>query len=265
MKVIGAGFGRTGTTSLKAALETLGFGSAYHLTEVFTHPEHVRFWEAARRGERVDWAGFLSGYGVTVDWPACAFYAELMEAFPEASVILTVRDPERWYESTRTTIYELSRVTAASRTARVAFGLVSLLTFGGFARTGAAEEIIWNGTFDGRFEDRPHAIEVLERHNEEVKRRVPPDRLLVYEVREGWGPLCEFLGVPEPDEPFPHLNDAAGMRRGIRMLRALSVAVPTFLGLLACALLFSLLRRSRVQTPSQEAQPGERGRRQAPG
>jgi hypothetical protein len=108
----------------------------------------------------------------------------------------------------------------------VAFGLVSLLTFGGFARTGAGEEIIWNGTFDGRFEDKTHAIEVLERHNEEVKRRVPPERLLVYEVKEGWGPLCEFLGVPEPDEPFPHLNDAAEMRRGIRVLRALSVAVP---------------------------------------
>jgi len=107
----------------------------------------------------------------------------------------------------------------------VAFGLVTLLTFGGFARTGAGEEIVWNGTFDGRFEDRVHAIEILERHNEEVKRRVPPERLLVYEVKEGWGPLCEFLGVPEPDEPFPRLNDAAEMRRGIRTLRAISLAV----------------------------------------
>jgi len=165
-------------------------------------------------------------------------------------VLLSVRDPDRWYESTRTTIYELSRVIAGSRTARVAFGLVSLLTFGGFARTEAGEEIIWNGTFDGRFEDKPHAIEVLERHNEEVKRRVPPERLLVYEVKEGWAPLCEFLGVPEPDEPFPHLNDAAEMRRGIRVLRALSVAVPVALGLLAGALLLSLLRRSRVQAAS---------------
>ena len=188
-----------------------------------------------------------------------------MERYPDAKVLLSVRDPERWYESTRTTIYELSRVNAASRTARVAFGLVSLFAFGGFARTGAGEEIIWNGTFDGRFEDKTRAIEILERHNEEVKRRVPPDRLLVYEVREGWGPLCEFLGVPEPDEPFPHLNDAAEMRRGIRMLRALSIAVPTFLGLLAGTLLLLSVRRSRVQNPTQKGQPGGRGRPRAHG
>ena len=97
MKVIGAGFGRTGTTSLKAALGELGFGPAYSLTEVFENPQHVGFWEAARRGEEVDWRGFLeflANYEVAVDWPACAFYEELMEAFPEASVVLTVRDPE---------------------------------------------------------------------------------------------------------------------------------------------------------------------------
>ena len=250
MRVIGAGFGRTGTTSLKAALETLGLDPCYHRTEVFAHPRHAEVWRSAWRGEPVDWEAILGPYEAAVDWPACTFYEELTERYPEAKVLLSVRDPDRWYESTRTTIYELSRVIAGSRTARVAFGLVSLLTFGGFARTGAGEEIIWNGTFEGRFEDKLHAIEVLERHNEEVKRRVPPERLLVYEVREGWGPLCEFLGVPEPNEPFPHLNDAAEMRRGIRILRALSVAVPTTVGLLAGALLLSLLRRSLVRAPS---------------
>ena len=250
MRVIGAGFGRTGTTSLKAALETLGLDPCYHMTEVFAHPRHAEGWRSAWRGAPVDWDAILGPYEAAVDWPSCTFYEELMERYPEAKVLLSVRDPERWYESTRTTIYELSRVLAGSRTARVAFGLVSLPTFGGFARTGAGEEINWNGTFDGRFEDKPHAIEVLERHNEEVKRRVPPERLLVYEVKEGWGPLCEFLGVPDPDEPFPHLNDAAEMRRGIRVLRALSVAVPASIGLLAGALLLSLLRRSRGQVLS---------------
>ena len=102
MRVVGAGFGRTGTTSLKAALEQLGFGPSYTLSEVFRNPEHVRVWEAARRdGEGVDWEGFLAGYGVAVDWPACSFYEEMMDAFPEARVILTVRDPAAWYESTR--------------------------------------------------------------------------------------------------------------------------------------------------------------------
>ena len=250
MRVIGAGFGRTGTTSLKAALETLGLAPCYHMIEVFAHPRHAEVWRSAWRGEPVNWDAILGPYEAAVDWPACTFCEELTERYPEAKVLLSVRDPDRWYESTRTTIYKLSRVIAASRTARVAFGLVSLLTFGGFARTGAGEEIIWNGTFDGRFEDKPHAIEVLERHNEEVKRRVPPERLLVYEVKEGWGPLCEFLGVPEPDEPFPHLNDAAEMQRGIRILRALSVAVPTAVGLLAVTLLLSLLRRYRGQALS---------------
>ena len=245
MRVIGAGFGRTGTTSLKSALETLGFAPCYHMTEVFARPRDAETWRAAWRGKPVDWDAMLGSYEAAVDWPACTFYAELMERYPGAKVLLSVRDPERWYESTRTTIYELSRVTAGSRTARAAFGLVSLFTFGGFARTGAGEEIIWNGTFDGRFEDRAHAIEVLERHNEEVKRRVPPERLLVYEVKEGWGPLCEFLGVPEPDEPFPRLNDAAEMRRGIRTLRTISLTVPPALALLAGALLLSLRRISR--------------------
>ena len=250
MRVIGAGFGRTGTTSLKSALETLGFAPCYHMTEVFARPRDAETWRAAWRGEPVDWDAMLGPYEAAVDWPACTFYAELMERYPEAKVLLSVRDPERWYESTRTTIYELSRVLAGSRTARVAFGLVSLLTFGGFARTGAGDEIIWNGTFDGRFREKTHAIEILERHNEEVRRRVQPERLLVYEVKEGWGPLCKFLGVPEPDEPFPRLNDAAEMRRGIRTLRALSVAVPAALGLLAGILLLSLPWRSRGQAPS---------------
>jgi Sulfotransferase domain len=250
LRVIGAGFGRTGTTSLKAALETLGLDPCYHMTEVFAHPRHAEGWRSAWRGAPVDWDAILGPYEAAVDWPACTFYEELMERYPEAKVLLSVRDPERWYESTRTTIYELSRVLAGSRTARVAFGLVSLLAFGGFARSGAGDEIIWNGTFGGRFEDKTHAIEVLERHNEEVKRRVPPERLLVYEVKEGWGPLCEFLGVPDPDEPFPHLNDAAEMRRGIRVLRALSVAVPASIGLLAGVFLLSLLRRSRGQVLS---------------
>jgi hypothetical protein len=239
LKVIGAGFGRTGTTSLKVALETLGFAPCYHMTEVFANPRHAETWRSAWRGEPVDWDAILGPYQAAVDWPACAFYAELMDCYPDAKVILTVRDPDRWYESTRSTIYEMSRVIAGSRTSRVAFGLGSLFAFGGFVRGDAGEEIIWKGTFDGRFEDKSYAIGVFEKHDEEVRRRVPSERLLVYEVKQGWRPLCEFLGVPEPDEPFPRLNDAAGMRRGIRALRVLSVAVPAALALLlAGGLLF---------------------------
>ena len=244
MKIVGAGFGRTGTTSLKAALEKLGFGPCYHMTEVFAHPKHADFWVSAWRGESVDWEGVLGEYQATLDWPACTFYEELMERNPDAKVILTVRDPESWYDSVRNTIYELSNA-IRSPISRTVFGLISLLTFGGFAggRTPLADEIIWQGTFDGRFEDRDYAIRVFKQHNEEVKRKVPSGKLLVYEVKEGWGPLCEFLGVEAPDEPFPRLNDAAQLRRGIVVIRAISAAAPIVPVVLLGLAILALLRR----------------------
>jgi hypothetical protein len=245
MKIIGAGFGRTGTTSLKAALEPLGFGPSYRLDEVFKHPEQVAFWEAARRGERVDWEGFFAGYGLAVDWPAFSFYGELMEAFPEAPVILTVRDPGRWYESVRSTIYGIHKLSAGPAPVRLAFALAGLFApaVTGIARL--ADAILWDGLFDGRFEDRSYAIEMFHRHNEEVRRRVPPERLLVYDVKEGWAPLCDFLGVEVPDEPFPHLNHTREMRRRLLGLVAASAAVPILAGAGVLVALAYLLRRFR--------------------
>ena len=248
MKVIGAGFGRTGTASLKVALEELGFGPCYHMTEVFANPEHADFWLAAWRGEPVHWDAVLGSYEATVDWPACTFYAELMERHPDAKVLLSVRDPERWYESTRSTIYELGRISTGSPLARLSFALLSLFVFGTF-KTGQGpmtEEIVWQGTFDGKFEDKHHAIEVFNRHNEEVQRRVPQEQLLVYEVKDGWAPLCEFLGVEQPEEPFPRLNDATEMRRRIVGVRAATLAVPAALLLLLIAVLVLLGRHSRA-------------------
>jgi Sulfotransferase domain len=248
VKVIGAGFGRTGTASLKVALEELGFGPCYHMTEVFANPEHADFWRAAWRGEPVSWEGVLGSYEATVDWPACTFYEQLMERHPDAKVLLSVRDPEQWYESTRSTIYELGKISTGSPLARLSFSLLSLFVFGTF-KTGQGpmtEEIVWQGTFDGRFEDKHHAIGVFNRHNEEVQRRVPQEQLLVYEVKKGWGPLCEFLGVEEPEEPFPRLNDAAEMRRRIVGVRAATLAVPAVLVLLVMAVLVLLGRHARA-------------------
>jgi len=138
MKVIGAGFGRTGPTSLKAALEKLGFGPCYHMTEVFAHPAHEAVCSAAGRGEPADLEAVLEGYVSTLDWPACTLYEELMERHPEAKVLLSVRDPERWYRSTRGTTYELTVVLDSSPTVRLISGLITLLTYGGFARSRAA-------------------------------------------------------------------------------------------------------------------------------
>jgi hypothetical protein len=244
VKLIGAGFGRTGTMSLKIALETLGFSPCYHMTEVFAHPEHAAFWISAWRGEPADWDGVLGGYEAAVDWPACTFYEELMERHPDAKVILSVRDPERWYESVRNTIYELSVVIPRHPIYRIGYKLVSLFVFRGSGDVDLADEIIWQGTFDGRFEDKNYAIEVFERHNAEVRQRVPGVRLLVYDVKAGWGPLCAFLGVEVPDEPFPRTNDTAEMRRRLRAVKAISIAAPVTLTLLAGAALALLRRRA---------------------
>ena len=246
MRVIGAGFGRTGTMSLKVALETLALDPCYHMTEVFAHPEHAEFWVSAWRGEPVDWDGVLGNYEATADWPACTFYEELIERHPDARVILSIRDPERWYESVRNTIYELSVVLPRSPLYRIGYTLVSLLVFRGSRRFNLADEIIWQGTFDGRFEDKAYAIEVFERHNAEVQLSVPADKLLVYDVKQGWGPLCDFLGVEEPDEPFPHANDAAQMRRRVLGIKAVSIAVPVTLALSTVAALALLRRRAGV-------------------
>jgi hypothetical protein len=208
LEVIGAGLGRTGTLSLKVALEELGFSGCYHMIEVFGHPGHAQVWEAAARGEPVDWEALFRGYRATVDWPGCDFYQEFLRLHPGAKVILTVRDPERWYDSARRTIYY----------ARIAFpGWITPFVPRMRHLRRMFDRLIWDGKFDGRFEDRAHTIGVFNRHNEEVKQAVPADRLLVYEVKEGWGPLCSFLGVPIPKgKPFPHLNDAEEFRSRIR-------------------------------------------------
>jgi hypothetical protein len=114
LEVIGAGFGRTGTKSLKAALEELGFDPCYHMSELFGHPEHVELWEAAARGKSVDWNELLGGYRATTDWPACSFYEELMQSYPDAKVILTLRDPNRWYESTYNTVCLRQRIASSA-------------------------------------------------------------------------------------------------------------------------------------------------------
>ena len=244
MEVIGAGFGRTGTMSMKVALEELGFGPCYHMSEVFTHPEHIELWRAAAQGKPVDWEQIFGGYRATVDWPACTFYNELMERNPDAKVILTVRDPQRWYDSAYNTIY---RITGAASSSLI-FYLASLVMPGAKRMKHARrmiDELIWERDFEGKFEDQEHAIETFERHNEEVKQRVPPERLLVYEVKEGWGPLCEFLGVEAPDRPFPHLNDTEAFRGWVRRMRLLTAAALTIGVSLAGLVVLRFSRRRR--------------------
>lgn len=193
LSVIGSGFGRTGTLSLRIALERLGFGPCYHMLEVLEHPEHVKFWAAAASGEDVDWDDMFAPYAATVDNPACSYFAELADYYPEARVIHTVRDPERWFESTRNTIFSPENQRRLSD------------LFEGPEIDVMMSKIL-DETFDGRVDDRQHAITVFEQHTKNVVRAIPADRLLIFRVREGWQPLCEFLGKPVPDEPFPKVN-----------------------------------------------------------
>jgi len=201
LAVIGAGFGRTGTLSLKGALERLGLRPCYHMIELIEHPEHAAFWERAAAGGAVDWDEILAGYRAAVDWPACNFYAPLAARYPRAKVILTLRDPERWYESARSTIFPRILRSVAEADERA------------FARVRMQRKVVIEQAFGGDIASREHVLAVFRRHLEEVQRTVAPERLLVYRVADGWPPLCAFLGQPVPDEPFPHVNSSGDFRR----------------------------------------------------
>lgn len=249
LKIIGAGFGRTGTLSLKVALEELGFGPCYHMTEVFRHPQHVAQWLAAANGEPIEWHNLFEEFQATVDWPGCTFYEELMQAFPDARVLLTVRDPQSWYESARSTIYRPH--SQADRWLSVWLRRLILKPFTPFGRVlPVIDTIVWQNTFNNRFEDRQYAVTVFEQHIEEVRRKVPPEKLLVYNVKEGWEPLCAFLGVPVPDKLFPRLNDRAsfpGTRNMRRLQLRLAVGALTALAASLLAAFFFLRRLRRVK------------------
>jgi hypothetical protein len=186
LSVIGAGFGRTGTHTLNLALEMLGFGPCHHMEDVIGSEQQKAWFRAAGRGEKMDWDEVYAGYKSAVDWPTAYFWRELAAHFPQAKIILTVRNSEEWYKSARATIFN----TMGEASDPDSFG----------------RAVIAAKVFGGRVDDETHAIEVLEQHNAEVMNAFPPSRLLVYQVADGWPKLCSFLGVPIPAEPFPHSN-----------------------------------------------------------
>ncbi|MFJ5156143.1 sulfotransferase family protein [Streptomyces sp. NPDC088353] len=207
LKLINAGLGRTGTTSLKVALDRLGLGPSFHMFDIVGDAERLRQWERiVCDGESPDWSAVFDGYRSAVDGPCAVYYRQISEAFPDAKVILTVRDAESWYRSTHDTLYQFALRSMAnppepgSPQARL------------FRVTGT---MVWDGLFGGRFSDKDHAIDVYHRHNEEVVRTLGADNVLVYDVQQGWEPLCAFLGVDVPQEEFPRTNDTASMRQRI--------------------------------------------------
>jgi hypothetical protein len=208
LRLIGAGFGRTGTLSLKAALETLGFAPCHHMMEVMQNPGSEKTWREAGRakqgGQPFDWGSLVDGYAAFVDWPGCHFWREFADVYPELPVLLSVRDPEKWYESAYETIYQVILRARESEDPAVR------------ERMQMADEVIFRGTFQDRFEDRAFVMDVVRAHNEEVQRYIAPERLLVYEVKQGWEPLCRFLELPVPETDFPHVNSRDEFRGMLR-------------------------------------------------
>ena len=192
IKVVGAGFGRTGTLSLKIALEMLGVGRCYHMAEVFQNPGHADLWSAAADGS-VDWETLFSGYGATVDWPSTYFWRELANYYPDSKIILTHRPTQSWIKSAKATIFSVIGATPDDKPHMA-------------AQKNMAKKLIVDGTFGGNVEEPAHLAAVYEKHFDEVRRTIPEERLLVYQVSEGWEPLCKFLGIPVPAVDYPKVN-----------------------------------------------------------
>ncbi len=221
LKLIGAGLPRTGTLSQKVALEQLGLGPAYHWVNVIADLERqVELWERALDGDG-RWEEIFAGHRSSVDWPGGYFYRELMEAFPDAKVLLSVRDPEAWERSFRDTIWTMSY----GETVMPLLSRARAEIDPRWKRYLAlVDRMFWGpqGTFAAGHADSSQMIEQMLAHQERVKRDVPAERLLVWEVGEGWESLCEFLDVEVPDVPMPHAND-----RGTFLERVMDGALAT--------------------------------------
>jgi hypothetical protein len=202
LRVVGAGLGRTGTNSLKVALELLLGAPCYHMYEVVARPADTQVWHAAVRGEKVDFAALLDGFAATVDWPACAFWREIAQTGEEPLILLSTRDSSiRWWDSVAATILPTitqplppdDPLTAQRRT--------------------MIREMMQT-RFAPDWRDRDQAIAAYERHNEDVRGSVPRERLIDWRPGDGWDPICAALDVAVPEVPFPHVNTTDEFRAG---------------------------------------------------
>ena len=193
VRVVGAGLGRTGTASLRKALEVLLEGPCYHMFEVRDDPVRIETWRRAATGEPTDWNAVFDGYVAVVDWPAAAFWREIADAFPDAVILHSTRaDTETWQQSAANTIFQSP-----------------------YHRNSAFEEMwlaVAARTFDGSYLEPEVTMSGYERHNADVLATAPPGRLVRYQPGDGWTPLCAALGLAVPDVPFPHSNTTRNFR-----------------------------------------------------
>lgn len=193
LKVIGAGVGRTGTKSLKKALEVLFEQPCYHMVEIFDKPAHIDYWAEMSSGGEPKWDWVFDGYDATVDWPAASFWHEIADAYPEALVLLSIRDAEAWYDSARATIFEPDRPSPEA--------IKTMM------------KVLKEERFASDVLDKDIAIAAYNAHNDSVRSAVSADRLLVWEPGDGWDSICAALDLPVPDVPFPRMNTRADFER----------------------------------------------------
>ncbi|TAL81424.1 MAG: hypothetical protein EPN75_04420 [Beijerinckiaceae bacterium] len=237
IEIIGAGYGRTGTMSTYIALKQLGF-PCYHMFEVIgnkANKTHLDFWRKvanAPAGSQHDWEQVFANYRACVDNPACCVWRELMAAYPDAKVLLTLhpKGPDAWYGSAIETIYFTESMWQ--------FRFLALVT--PFARKmrDMCHKLIWQRSHRGTMNDRARAIARYKEHIEEVKAAVPADRLLIFSVDQGWEPLCAFLGVPAPEEPFPKVNDRAAIKKAIAGMTRGAYTILTCMALVAAVVIY---------------------------
>lgn len=195
LNVIGAGFGRTGTDSMREALDMLGLGPCHHMFEVNAHEEQRRMWRALVQGAPSDWEQLFAGYGSCIDWPSAYYWRELSEFYPTAKVVLTYRSPESWWTSFEQTIVRGIQQSVEPES--------------------LGNALVRDKVFGGRVDDRAHAIAIYEQNVNAVKAAFSPERLLVHNLGDGWGPLCAHLGVPVPSEPYPSRNAANDFQKAL--------------------------------------------------
>ena len=192
LDILGLGLPRTGTKTLKKALEILGYQKCYHMYELRIHPEHISYWEAASDGAEVDWEKLFTGYCAATDYPAAYHWRTLLKRYPNALVILTVREPAAWYRSAKETVFKIANNIPNNNS-----------PLAQRRRLWKRDMSKWLG------EETDNAQLMLKKfaeHQQDVQSIVPTEHLLIYDVREGWEPLCSFLSKDIPNREFPWTN-----------------------------------------------------------
>lgn len=246
VKVIGAGFGRTGTSSFKEALEILGFGKCYHMREVVPNG-HVDHWMKICDDKEFKFISDMldkSGYRSTSDHPSCLFWQEQLKAYPSAKVVLTTRDPNSWYKSWMNTVANLQTdCDSCPFGVRVFMGMQF---FGSFGKM--TSRVVTDYSFHGDW-SKQNMIKCYCDHVESVKLLCPPEKLLIFDAADGWEPLCAFLGVPVPNRPYPRLNSTDEFTRTIFVLNLIGWIV-TILG---CGIPAMYAMRTKIVDPKKRS------------